>query len=321
MKLIERYVYAVTKHLAKDQREDVANELRTMIEDMATEKTNGKRLSPAVVESVLQELGNPETLAAKYTQTKQYLIGPKWFDVYFPLLKKLLYIVPPIVAIVISVINIFIENVSPVPAIINGVGGGVVAAIQIAFWTTLTFAVMERLGANPDEMHTQSAWTPKDLPELPQKRQISRIDAIAGMVMITIGGIWIGLAPTISMQWWQIDKPLLNPELWSFWVPVFLGLSLLLLAQELMKLKIGNWVLPLVISNIILNILIATSIVTLITTQQVINPSLIDVFVEKGAQDLHNALLWTGAITVIITLLSCVWSAGESVYKFIQRRK
>jgi hypothetical protein len=320
MELIERYVYAVTRHLAKDQREDVANELRATIEDMVAEKSKGKKHLNSTIESVLQELGKPEVLAFKYGHTKRYLIGPKWFDAYFHLLKKLLYIVPVIVATIMSVINILIENMLPVPAIVNGVGGGVAAAIQVAFWTTLTFAIMERTGVNPDDMYDAQTWTPKELPELPQKRQISRVDAIASIVMIVIAGVWIAFAPIVSMPWWQVGAPMLNPELWSFWVPLFLGLSVLLVVQELMKLKIGNWVPMLVVSNVVLNIVIATGIVLLVTTQEVMNPAFVAILIEKGAQDLHNALQWTAAITVIITLVSCAWNAVESVYKTYQLR-
>lgn len=123
------------------------------------------------------------------------------------------------------------------------------------------------------------------------------------------------------MPWWQIDKPMLNPELWTLWIPLLLSLTALLLVQELLKLKIGNWILPLVISNAVLNIVLATSIVLLVTTQEVINPALIGVFIEKGAQDLHNALQWTAAITVVITLISCAWSVIESIQKFLLLRK
>lgn len=320
MELIERYVYAVTRHLPKDQREDVANELHATIEDMVAERSKGKRASVNVVESVLEELGKPEVLASEYGHTKRYLIGPKWFDQYLDTLKKLLYIVPVIVATVLVIVNLLVHSLPVIPAVISGVGTGVATAIQVMFWVTLGFAIAERTGANPDLMYGQSAWSPKELPELPQKRQITRVDAIASMVMIVLGGIWIALAPLVSMSWWQVSEPMLNAELWSFWVPLLLGLGVLLVIQEIAKLKVGNWIPVLAASNVVLNIAIAVSIVLLITTQEVVNPAFVEILTTKGAEDLPNALRWAATITVAMTVICCAWSAVESVYRSFQLR-
>ena len=36
--LIERYIYAVTRHIRKEEREDIAKELRSIIADMLEER-------------------------------------------------------------------------------------------------------------------------------------------------------------------------------------------------------------------------------------------------------------------------------------------
>ena len=78
MNLIERYIYAVTRHLPVDQREDVADELKSMIEDQLDEI--GSR-SKKDVEKVLISLGDPENLARRYKGGKQYLIGPAFYPI------------------------------------------------------------------------------------------------------------------------------------------------------------------------------------------------------------------------------------------------
>lgn len=79
MEMIERYIYAVTQKLPQSQREDIAVELRGLIEDMVEERV-GDTADEKVVEEVLLELGSPREMALKYTGKKRYLIGPELFE-------------------------------------------------------------------------------------------------------------------------------------------------------------------------------------------------------------------------------------------------
>src|SRR5690349_12729581 len=88
--LIERYVYAVTRNLPENQRDDVSKELNATIEDMVADRMKKSTKSRnKVIRDVLNELGRPEKLAENYTNSKNYLIGPEWFFQY----KKVLFIV------------------------------------------------------------------------------------------------------------------------------------------------------------------------------------------------------------------------------------
>ncbi|ECH9276498.1 hypothetical protein YV30_23930, partial [Salmonella enterica subsp. enterica] len=59
--LIELYVYEVTRRLPERNREDIALELRSTIEDMLPED-----YGEAEVKEALAKLGDPAMLAAQY---------------------------------------------------------------------------------------------------------------------------------------------------------------------------------------------------------------------------------------------------------------
>lgn len=89
--LIERYIYAVTRHMKKDEREDVAKELQSIIEDMLLERCSEEEPNEATVKDVLNELGNPSDLYEKYSvDGKDYLIGAPYYGVYKSVMRTVL---------------------------------------------------------------------------------------------------------------------------------------------------------------------------------------------------------------------------------------
>ena len=73
MEIVERYIYAVTRRLPAKAREEVAIELRGLIEDLLEEKAQGTQVSKEHVRSVLMELGDPED-HQEYGGESRYLI-------------------------------------------------------------------------------------------------------------------------------------------------------------------------------------------------------------------------------------------------------
>ena len=89
--LIERYIYAVTKRLPGKTREDVARELRTLIEDMLKERCGEVTPSDKDIRVVLTELGTPNELYEQYAgDGKRCLIGPPYYTTYVFVMKIVL---------------------------------------------------------------------------------------------------------------------------------------------------------------------------------------------------------------------------------------
>src|SRR5690554_160935 len=82
-KLIDRYVYDVTRRVESKSREEIEKELKSNIYDML-----GDNPSDDEIKQVLLSLGKPSDLANKYrSNDNSYLISPKYYHDYIKTLK------------------------------------------------------------------------------------------------------------------------------------------------------------------------------------------------------------------------------------------
>ena len=313
--LIDRYVYAVTKLLPAGQRDDVARELRASIEDMASDYAKNGKPTQADITKVLTELGDPAILAGKYSGSKQYLIGPKWFPHYRELLKTMLMIVPGIVIAVLLTLNIAQGTMTVGQIIVDSFGAGTMVAINICFWLTLIFAIAERSGVSTkdfDFKESRLPWTPDQLPKDEPKRQISIVDAASSAILMAIGIAWVALSPILHTK---DGHPLFNPDLASFWAPAFFVLAGLALLHQLWQLKEGNWTTPLMVTNVLLGVLGITFVLVLVATQQIVNPAYIAAWEASGFEKLGEVVRWSVGITTATVVVVYAWESLESIIK------
>ena len=89
MDLIERYVQEVGRRLPRKQRDDVARELRSSLEDSLENRT-GVPLEQADEEQVVElllEFGPPQEVAASYQTGPSYLVGPALYPSFIKTMK------------------------------------------------------------------------------------------------------------------------------------------------------------------------------------------------------------------------------------------
>ncbi len=187
--LIERYIYAVTRHLPQKQRTDVEQELESLISDMLDARCGAITPEEKDVRVVLTELGSPWELAAKYAgEEKKALISGEYFLIY----KRVLKIVLPIAAAAVAfagILNVFsgaaLEGGALQAAItmmaqsIGGAFGGLLQAFAII---TFIFAVLERKKVKFNEGDFISS-----LPQVPKTNaRIKPGEPISGMVMCVV---------------------------------------------------------------------------------------------------------------------------------------
>ena len=81
--LIERYIYAATKRLPRKNPEDVAMELRGLIDDMLMERCGDETPTEKDIRVVLTEIGSPMEVYAKYDEdADKCLIGQPYYSTY-----------------------------------------------------------------------------------------------------------------------------------------------------------------------------------------------------------------------------------------------
>ncbi|WP_046173490.1 HAAS signaling domain-containing protein [Domibacillus indicus] len=289
MNLIDVYIQEVTRRLPEKNREDIALELRSTIEDMLPD-----RYSEQDVQSVLQKMGNPVSLASGYRDQPMHLIGPRYFDVYVSLLKMIL----PIAAVVafISVIAEYISGVNGEEAIINvildiigfGIWRILEVAIQTFFWLTVVFAILERVDKDKDNQPLSTAltkWTPDDLKNItyiPKKKAISKFEVFFGLLWTSIWaalyfyanqliGIYEGGEDGLTLV-----APVFNQEILLQYWPLAAALLAFELALTLYKFIKGQWTKRLAIVNAIYELTATVILSIILLTPNILTPEFAD---------------------------------------------
>src|SRR3990170_7827194 len=106
MKLIDRYVTEVGKHLPRKLRTDIEAELRSTLEDMLEDRSKRARrpVDEEMEKELLKEYGAPDKVATSYNPMP-YLIGPRMFP-FFTMVLKIVFIVLATVLLVMLGIQI-----------------------------------------------------------------------------------------------------------------------------------------------------------------------------------------------------------------------
>ncbi len=312
--LSERYVHAVTRRLPPDQRDDVADELRAGIDDRV-ESLLGPTSALSRVEAeraAIEELGDPALLSDGYTGTRRQLIGPELYPGYVCVLKGVLVTVVPVVTVLIAVIQ----------ALTGSSFGAVVGetvwmalnlSVHIAFWVTVTFVLIER-GSAPDDVRDAlgTEWDPDQLPELPRASGGSVSDLAASVVFLSLIGaaiVWQQLRPSITADGERV--PALDPDLWSFWLPLVLVLLVVEIGFEVVKYRLG-WSVRLATANTVLAAVFAAPLVYLAATERLLNPAAV-----AGVQEEWAAFDPAVAHTVVLVsaVVIAVWDTVDGWVK------
>ncbi|MET8307922.1 permease prefix domain 1-containing protein [Micromonospora sp. NPDC005173] len=310
--LTDRYLAATLRSVPTQRRDEIATELRASIEDMIEDRTGGGQDTTTVEREVLTELGNPDLLAARYADRRLQLIGPTYYIVWLRLLKLLLSFVPAIVGTVVAVIDV--ADGKGFGAIGSGIAIAIEVAVQIAFWLTLTFALIERfqpVAGLPD-------WTVDQLPDVPVHRDISLADTIASVAMLVLT---IGYLPFQHYQSWVHETdggniPILDPALWSFWLPALIAVLLASMVFEIVKYRIGRWTWTLFGVKALLNLAFTVPVAWLALSDRLLNPALGDRLSWLAEGDNRNTL---GAAIAVGAAVVLVWDLIDTATKSRRR--
>lgn len=323
MTLIDRYIYAVTKHLPKDISKDVDKELRTNIEDMLPENP-----SEDDIIKVLKELGNPKELANQYLPIKRYLIGPRLYDNYLSVLKMVI----GITVIVFLSITILDEIFNPpidttilqmsIKFLVNIIASSVEGVFQAFVWVTLVFAILEKSGVNEGNLPwVKKKWSPEDLPDLPiKKRKIHLGEAVFSMFFTIFLVSILYFHPEFMSIYTKGDSgfillaPLFVIDRLQFYIPVILLLTLFQFIIFVWQFISKDWNFPLAIVNTIYNAAVCVLIITMINDTSLFSEKFIAVFNNLLDIPFDFTLLWKWIFAATI-IVSCFVDSISSLIK------
>ena len=328
VKLIGVYIQEVTRRLPRKMRKDIALELRSTIEDMLPE-----HYEEADVKEVLNQLGNPVTLANGYKGGQSYLIGPRYYDLYVSLLK----IVIPIVAVVVVIATMTQQFTnfngegsiaSVIGSMIGTVAGRAFEVVaQTFFGLTLSFAIMDRFDKRDDEEPVSVSfekWTADELKNvtyIPAKRDISKLEVFWRLlwtaVWITVYfyanrliGIYEGTENGV-----QFVMPALNQDvLLSFW-PVVISVAALDVGLSLFKLFEGQWTKRMAIFNGIVEIALTVAFILVLVAPNLLNDAFITYMSDLLNISNSQWGTWFIGVLIIISIVSTMFNIYDGFKK------
>ncbi|MFT8395973.1 permease prefix domain 1-containing protein [Propionibacterium sp.] len=127
--LTNRYIAAVIRTIPQRQRNDVARELGASIADQVDARVAAGEETATAEREVLTDLGDPDALAAGYTDRPLQLIGPHYYLAWWRLLKVLWAIVPVCAAFGVA-LGMTLAG-EPTGHIIGSVAGLVISVIGL----------------------------------------------------------------------------------------------------------------------------------------------------------------------------------------------
>jgi hypothetical protein len=249
--LTDRYVWGVLRAVPERQRIELEPEIRALVADAVEAHEAAGTASSEAERAALTELGDPELLAGRYTDRSMVLIGPRLYPEWRRLLTLLLPIVVPI-ATVATVAAAAIGGQEPAELVGVGITTAFNVGIQLAFWFTLVFAIIERSGAKGP---MSEPWTPDRLPDLPAPTRPGLPETVVTVVAIAIGlGLlgWQQLAHPIMVN--GIGYPLFDAALWSSWLPYFAALLAIEAVFAVVLWRAGGYTWTLAVVNLVLGL-------------------------------------------------------------------
>lgn len=294
--LTDRYLYALERATPERDRAGIAAEVRERIADAIDARIAAGASPDAAERAALDELGDPDRLAADYLGRTLQLIGPKYYLAWWRLLRILLVTVLPSTAGALVLANAIAGR--DIGEIIGGaIWVTIVVGVNLCFWTTLAFALVDRYGVRPLpalpglpssprlrglsalDPTGSGAWSVDQLPvPAPAETRVSRGQAIASGVFAVI------VALAIVVQQFNpflhdaagAPIPLLDPSLWSLALPYLLGIVALHVAITVATYLQGRYAWWTAVANAIVNLAITIPGIWLWSTGALVNPAFVE---------------------------------------------
>lgn len=307
--LTERYVAATLQRVPAGQRDDIAAELRASILDSIEAKTAAGLESAEAEREVLTELGDPERLAADYAERPLHLIGPRLYLRWWRVLKLLMII--PVIVTIIDVTATATSGAGIGEILLSGLGTAFGVALHVFFWVTLTFALIERY--DPRESERLGSWDLDDLPEQPAQGKLD--GDIVPNVVFSVFFIAVLALGGRSFMTFGGDDPIavIDPALWSLWLPVLIGVLALGIVMEFVRLAVGQWTYPLAGANLFVGLAFAIPACWLLLTDRFLNPEFITLIEQQTGTDawVQPSLALAALSVIAIT----AWDTADAFVK------
>ena len=317
MDWIEMYIDEVVRHVPPKRREEAATSIRQSIEAALPEHP-----TEADVKRVLEEIGHPTVVAARYKEG-QYVIGPRFFPMYVTVIKLVVPIVLAVVffGLVLSSMPTFSGPLMPTIGtfLTNMFDALWEVGIQLVFWITLVFFLIERYA--PDDVPAPDMkWDVSKLKERVKGGRISKFDAGFGLFWTAVWfGVYINAEQLLGIYestnaGFTMITPIFNQTFLMDVIWFFVTVILLQFVLGVWKWMNGHWTYALASFNLIYNIASATFIIWMASSLQLLDPRFLN-WIETNVPNGMLSFDWVFGLVVAITILAAVFDAIDGFRK------
>jgi hypothetical protein len=260
MKLIDRYIAEVGRHLPPKQRADIEAEIRSTLEDMLEERKQAEgAVGEAEVIELLKEYGAPRDVADSYVGPR-YLIGPRIYPT-FELVTRIVLIV--LFGIALAGLGLGLaqssltgaEFLKTIADSALGLFGGLITAFGNI---VLAFAILERV-LPAKEFEEEEEWDPSKLAQEPDPDRVKFGEQIFETFFLVVFLVIFNLYPGVvgigffNENDWVFISPILTEAFFSY-LPWLNILILLQIGFNIILLRRGWWNTGLRVANIVLEV-------------------------------------------------------------------
>ncbi len=325
--LIDRYVYAVTKRLPSKIRQDVSDELNSLISDMLDERCGEIMPTEKDIRVVLTELGTPRELADKYnTEKNKCLIGSPYYSTYI-LVLKIVLICTGAGMLMTGIINMITESDVFVAKEIFNTIFMMISGMMAAFtFVTLLFTFFYHKNIKLDTLNDSI----DNLPPVPKNStKISKADCIIGIIISVVFAIVFLMIPSIVGVGYNNGKfiSIFNADaIRSVWYLILI-FALSGIIKETIRLIDGKYTLRVTISTIVANGLSLILSILWLIDDRIINPELTSQLADMiGNENPEGLQLVTGMlehfhlIFLIIIIFALLFDMTVTVIKWVKNK-
>ena len=339
--LIERYIYAATRFMKREEKEDTAKELQSIIDDMLEERCGGEEPDEAMVKEVLNELGDPKELYEKYSsEGKDCLIGAPYYGVYKYVLKTALMCV--VFGLVVAQFILLVIDLYSGAATAAGVSGAVETSIDVivnwivemiacvvdgAIFTfaavTAGFAYMYHKGIKMDTLFDSL----DQLPRIPKKEEtISKVGIAFGIgISVLFFTLFLACPQVLCMYKAESGEfvSIFDVEfIQGTWYLIML-FAAIGIGREIVKLIEGTYTKKVLVATMIADISSAVLAVFWLFNPAIINPSFTQAMAELFAGEDFLLMFMTNFnyFFLCCILLALALDMGTVVWKYYRANK
>ncbi len=329
--LIERYIYAATRFMRKEEKEDVSRELNSIIADMLEERCGDKEPDEDTIKEVLKELGDARELYEKYSADgKDCLIGAPYYGIYKYIMKMALLTVGIallIAQMIVCVINM--PEIISMPAVMDFIVNTIIEVLATAFdgvaitfaAVTAGFAIMYHKGIKMDTLFDSL----DQLPQLPKKGEVISKSGIAFGMVVYVLFFTLFLACPDVLCMYEVETGTMIPifesgYIHSTWV-LIVAFGLLGIGRECMKLKEGTYTKSLLLVTVCVDAISAILSIVWLANPSIINPEFSDamrmIFTDTGfivniMKNFNYFFMGCIILALLVDLGTVVWKYYKS---------